>query len=138
MRGISVRELSRLTTTRDGRTIVPPNGVSEIENGLRRVDIDDLIALSLALGTSPAVLLMPQPELPDDQGRGVVHLDADDEPLTTEQVWDWLTAAKPLVTDAMMDELDKHDDAALMLQERWLWWQRTLPKFARKKDNPDG
>lgn len=138
MKGISVRELSRLTMTHDGRTIVPPNGVSEIENGLRRVDIDDLIALSKALGTSPAVLLMPTPELPDDQGRGVVYLDADDEPLTTEQVWDWLTAAKPLVTDAMMDELDKHDDAELAVQEQYLWWQRTLPKFARKKDNPDG
>lgn len=138
MRGVSVRELSRLTTTRDGRTIVPPNGISEIENGLRRVDVDDLVALARALGTSPAVLLMPTPELPDDQGRGVVYLDDDAEPLTAEQVWDWLTAASPLLAREVMERIGTDEDGHLLAQEQWLWWQRTLPKFARKKDNPDG
>lgn len=33
--------------------------VSEVENGRRRVDVDDLVQLSAALDVSPATLLMP-------------------------------------------------------------------------------
>lgn len=126
-----MRELSRLTGSG-----VPPNGISEIENGLRKVDVDDLIALSAALDVSPAVLLMPRPDLPDDDGDGIVYLDPED-PLTARQVWDWLTAATVLTNAAMVErlELDDDNDPALDAQERELWRQRTLPKFARKRDD---
>lgn len=131
--GVSVRELSRLTGN-----AVPPNGISEIENGLRRVDVDDLIALSAALDVSPSVLLMPRPDLPDEDGDGVVYLDPED-PLTARQVWDWLTAARLLTNAAMVERLEEDDDndPALDAQERELWRQRNLPKFARK-GAPDG
>ncbi|MGW0775100.1 TIR domain-containing protein [Streptomyces sp. NPDC002835] len=39
--------------------------LSKIEKGLRRVDADDLIALSLALGVSPNELLLPDPFFSD-------------------------------------------------------------------------
>lgn len=42
-----------------GRTI-PELGLRRIEEGDRRVDVDDLMALSVALGVSPLALLMPE------------------------------------------------------------------------------
>lgn len=41
-----------------GRKIAP-SGISKIENGDRRVDVDDLTALAYVLSTTPATLLTP-------------------------------------------------------------------------------
>jgi transcriptional regulator with XRE-family HTH domain len=61
--GLSLQELSdRLT--RLGRPILP-SGLSKIERGDRRVDVDDLDMLAAALGTIPNDLLLdplPAPE----------------------------------------------------------------------------
>lgn len=69
--GVDLRELSaRIKAT--GRAI-SPSALSKIENGDRRVDVDDLTVFAYALETSPADLLAP-PEgsaapagLPDGQ-----------------------------------------------------------------------
>ena len=56
-RGLSLQALSeRLQTV--GRPILP-SGLSKIEAGDRRVDVDDLVALAEALGTVPDDLLTP-------------------------------------------------------------------------------
>ncbi|MFJ6293241.1 helix-turn-helix domain-containing protein [Streptomyces griseoviridis] len=55
----SVRELSaRLAKL--GRPILP-SGITKIEQGKRRVDVDDLVALSLALKVTPTRLLLGPP-----------------------------------------------------------------------------
>lgn len=52
---LSLQDLSdRLTFL--GRPILP-SGINKIEQGSRRVDVDDLVALAHALGTAPDVLL---------------------------------------------------------------------------------
>jgi transcriptional regulator with XRE-family HTH domain len=38
---------------------IPELGLRRIEEGNRRVDVDDLVALAMALKTAPATLLMP-------------------------------------------------------------------------------
>lgn len=43
-----------------GRPILT-SGVSKIESGGRSVDVDDLVALALALGVNPSRLLLPDP-----------------------------------------------------------------------------
>jgi transcriptional regulator with XRE-family HTH domain len=55
-RGMSVRDLSRRLTEL-GRPILP-SGITKIEQGARRVDVDDLNALAAALGVSPTRLLL--------------------------------------------------------------------------------
>ena len=56
-RGLNYRQLSdRLRQI--GRPI-PTLGLSRIENGNRRVDADDLVALCIALEVGPAALLLP-------------------------------------------------------------------------------
>lgn len=55
--GYSYAELSR-TLTDLGRPI-PPLGLRHIEAGNRRVDVDDLVMLALALDVAPLALLLP-------------------------------------------------------------------------------
>jgi transcriptional regulator with XRE-family HTH domain len=56
-RGLSLRDLH--VRLRDvGRPILP-SGLHKIESGDRRVDVDDLVALAVALDVSPSRLLMP-------------------------------------------------------------------------------
>lgn len=52
VRGLSA-ELDRL-----GHPLLA-SGVTKVENGERRVDVGDLVALALALGVSPLTLLLP-------------------------------------------------------------------------------
>lgn len=95
-RGISASDLSDQLKIL-GRPI-PPLGISRIENGQRRVDVDDLVAIAIALRVSPATLLMP---LRKDDGSKV---DLDDvvpvagwhQPISARPVWEWLTGEEPL------------------------------------------
>jgi transcriptional regulator with XRE-family HTH domain len=63
-RGMTLRDLSDHMAK-----VVRPmahNTISEIERGARRCDVDDLMALSEALGVSPLALLMPETHTRDD------------------------------------------------------------------------
>lgn len=97
-RGLAYTELSeRLQKT--GRNI-PTWGLRKIESGGRRVDSDDLVALAVALGVSPATLLMPD-TAHSEAWTGPTDLNV----CTCEQLWNWLTAAAPL-PDGEFDALE--------------------------------
>lgn len=55
--GITLRELADQLAGSDRP--LSHNAISEIERGARRVDVDDLIALALALNATPNALLLP-------------------------------------------------------------------------------
>jgi transcriptional regulator with XRE-family HTH domain len=93
---VPVRELSdRLT--RLGRPILP-SGITKIEQGSRRVDADDLVALAMALGVNVSALLLPDV--------------SDEEPVTLMPdmaypawaVWQWADGLNPLPTRPSDDE----------------------------------
>jgi transcriptional regulator with XRE-family HTH domain len=96
-RGLSLRQLSeRLGAI--GRPILP-SVLHALSQGSRRVDADDLIALSMALAVSPSALLLPR------------HVtSADDIDLTPEVrqrasiVWDWADGKWPLPAEAPWPE----------------------------------
>lgn len=46
---------------------IPVLGIRRIESGERRVDVDDLVALAVALEVSPAALLIPDSSVPDER-----------------------------------------------------------------------
>lgn len=72
----TVRELSaRLSKL--GRPILP-SGITKIEQGSRRVDVDDLVALAVALKVTPTRLLLgpPPTDGPDDPAH--------------EEAWEWV------------------------------------------------
>lgn len=70
---------------------IPPLAVRRIEEGARRVDVDDLVALAVALGVSPISLLMPTTDHREDL---VVTPGAGQVP--AEQLWAWLCGAAAL------------------------------------------
>ncbi|MBJ8344825.1 helix-turn-helix domain-containing protein [Antrihabitans sp. YC2-6] len=64
-RGITLRELSQQMSEGDRPLSYPT--LSQIETGARRIDVDDLVALAIALDVSPNTLLIPQAENLDDE-----------------------------------------------------------------------
>jgi transcriptional regulator with XRE-family HTH domain len=65
------------------------SGLHRLEQGKRRIDVDDLVALAAAFGVSPITLLLPP------VSRGDVALTAE---LTADAgaAWDWIRAEHPL------------------------------------------
>lgn len=97
------------------------NQLSAIETLIRRIDVDDLIALAAALEVSPTALLMPHidPEdTPDPDDPSLLP----ETPLTTSaapftegvqsavdagRYWLWLIADSPLDEPYVLDERDE-------------------------------
>jgi hypothetical protein len=74
---------------------IPPLGIRRIEAGDRRVDVDDLVAIALALGVSPSTLLVPKTETVDDP----VAVTGVKGGVRVGRLWGWLTAEHPLTGD---------------------------------------
>jgi transcriptional regulator with XRE-family HTH domain len=75
-----------------GRPILP-SGLSKIEQGHRRVDVDDLTALAAALGTTPNDLLYEPEQAP-------AGISQDDYERLVEMVWHTKISAEGRVTDS--------------------------------------
>lgn len=70
---------------------IPTLGLSRIENGKRRVDADDLVALALALGVNPSALLLPRSTGAEDEvelSPAIRHL--------AWVAWQWADGQEPL------------------------------------------
>lgn len=93
-----IREKLRLTFAELSRILedlgrsIPPLGLRRIEDGERRIDADDLVALALALGVSPATLLMPDTGDKEDDVSVTGHPGA----VPADTLWKWLRAEKQL------------------------------------------
>lgn len=86
LRRFSYAELSR-KLAQYGREI-PTLGLRRIEAGERRVDVDDLAALAVALNVSPLALLLPM--------RDSRLLPADEEAHHSDEIWRWGRGYSPL------------------------------------------
>jgi transcriptional regulator with XRE-family HTH domain len=91
-RGLTTYQLAQ-RLAEIGRPI-PQSGISRIESGARRVDVDDLAALAIALGVSPSALLLP---LDDDPSHAVEVTGAGSVP--ADVAWDWADGTRPLLAD---------------------------------------
>jgi len=94
-RRITLAQLSAVMTE-VGRPILP-SGLSKIEQGDRRVDVDDLVALALALDVSPNRLL-----LPGAAGDDPMELSGE-ATASEEAVWRWATGETPLAWNPYQD-----------------------------------
>jgi transcriptional regulator with XRE-family HTH domain len=83
----SLAELSE-EMSRAGKPILS-SGLHRLEQGKRRIDVDDLVALAAAFDVSPITLLMPY------TSKGTVKLT---ESLRLEALaaWDWMRGARPI------------------------------------------
>ena len=71
-----------------------PSGISKLENGDRRVDVDDLTVIAYLLRTSPAALLTP----PDEQ----TTLTGVPESFLPEEVEKWARGELTLTSDGLL------------------------------------
>lgn len=91
-RGLTREALAdRLTEV--GRPI-RATGLARLEAGRRRVDVDDLIGLALALGVSPVALLLP-PEMVEE-----LHL-TDTTSTSWQAAWRWAIGEEPFTQERM-------------------------------------
>jgi transcriptional regulator with XRE-family HTH domain len=67
-------------------------GIRRIEELQRRVTVDDLVAIALALGVSPITLLMPDTKTEDQ----LVKITGFRGRVSATALWDWLQAEEPL------------------------------------------
>lgn len=125
LRGLRLAGLSeRMTAV--GRSMSVTT-LSAIENGDRRCDVDDLVAIAAALNVSPAAMLMPPVTDPYDAAGATVS------PLGAPEagpLWDWLTAQAPL--DAPLLDEERDDVAAEMWRReqvpQWSYRTRTVER----------
>jgi transcriptional regulator with XRE-family HTH domain len=72
---------------------IPPLGLRKIVAETRRVDVDDLLGLAVALGVSPISLLVPHDtQTPTD----MIEVTGVGNPEEAAEVWEWLGAGGPL------------------------------------------
>lgn len=105
LRGLSTTALS--AALKEVGHSIPPTGITRIEKGQRRVDVDDLTALAVVLRTSPMALLLPWSTQPDElvevTGLGV---------RAASDVWQWADGQSPASTS----DTDPRGD----IQRYWL------------------
>lgn len=102
-----MRQLSE--SLADAGRPMPGNTISAIETMVRRIDVDDLVAFSVALNVSPTALLMPACEECD---------------LDARETWAWLTAASPKSGGTV----DTSDHFAVEA-----WRREQVPEFAWRR-----
>lgn len=90
-RGLSYAELSRRLTG-IGHPILD-TGLLKIEKGDRRIDIDDLVALAVALGTTPNRLLLPDMQGLPPAGEGEITPTV---AAPAQLLWAWASGEVPL------------------------------------------
>lgn len=82
---------------------IPPTALSKLEDGRRRVDVDDLVALAVALNVSPTRLL-----LPDAYDRRTQVQLTDEVQVPSDRAWRWAEgrgALAPNARDMSEDEM---------------------------------
>lgn len=97
----TVRSLSALLGQL-GRPILP-SGITKIEDGTRRVDVGDLVALAVALGVHPNRLLLPVDDTTDEVALTPAVRAA------TAPAWNWAAGRVPLLTvDEDWTDAERH------------------------------
>lgn len=91
--GLDLRELAS-RVQRAGRAI-SHSAISKIENGERRVDVDDLVVFAYVLETTPAALLTPPEDAPAPTG-------LPDGRYLDEEIWAWMRDLSPLIAGRLV------------------------------------
>lgn len=88
--GITYTQLSNRLEA--GGRAISPLAIRRIEESRRRVDVDDLMALAVALGTNPNALLVPDSESQETQ----VSITGLGQTVSSAVLWGWLLGKNSL------------------------------------------
>lgn len=104
--------------SRVGRPI-PVASIGKLETGLRKVEVDDLMALAVALNVSPLALLLPDTRRPNDPVEGVGIA------TTAVDLWRWGVGDSPLEIISGKYE-DVESDVLAFRSLSLPWWLQVL------------
>jgi hypothetical protein len=119
-KGIAVTELSARLADLDRP--IPPLGIHRIEDGTRRVDVDDLVTIALALGVSPITLLITNTE----QADAPVAITGESRELSAVRVWAWLSAQKMMPSTPRLEATAGPMSEIRFRAHAWPTWLQTL------------
>jgi hypothetical protein len=93
---MSLDDLVRATNGRLSRDSLKKieAGSNPVAVAVRRVDVDDLMTLSIALGVNPNALLLPPSLKPSD----AVEVTGAHRQLHADEAWEWARGEQPLPT----------------------------------------
>jgi hypothetical protein len=93
---MSLDDLVRATNGRLSRDSLKKieAGSNPVAVAVRRVDVDDLMTLSIALGVNPNALLLPPALKPSD----AVEVTGAHRQLHADEAWEWARGEQPLPT----------------------------------------
>lgn len=121
--GLTLGQLSERMAAA-GRPILP-SGLSKIEQGQRSVDVDDLVALALALSANPNALLLPPEPPAREVPRRAIDIPMARKVALTKSVtakfmdaWRWANGVAPL---------DAGADQPFRLSDLLQWFEATRP-----------
>jgi hypothetical protein len=125
---IAVTELS--AKMRELGRPIPPLGIHRIEDGQRRVDVDDLVALAVALGVSPTSLLMPDVDAAGD----MVTVTGRPDSIPAGRAYRWFCGRGPIKAEENWTIFIWHGSP------RWLRRQVSYEELAElaREVEPDG
>lgn len=91
-------------------------GILDLESGKRSMSVDQLTALSAALGVSPSTLLMPHSVTPD------AEVTVTGAKSAASSMWGWLRATT-LPSASTTEGLDSHEREAVRRAStpKWAW-----------------
>lgn len=99
--------------------------LSQVENGKRRIDVDDLLVLAKVLHVNPDAILFP-PAYPD--GRGYARVSGFANPIPFDQLREWSAGNEPI---------DPPESPAGIDAEQWATWAVVDLRGASIAADPD-
>ena len=121
---------------------ISPTAISDIERGVRKVDVDDLMHLALALDVSPLDLLLPERTDPG------VHPITGATARQTRELWAWATEGGALtgpgatmrwqVLNTLRTTLERQSREHTERMNEIAHWQRLVRILTEARDTDDG
>lgn len=107
---------------------IPALAVRRIEEGARRIDVDDLMALAVVLGVTPITLLMPNVDAVEKDD--LVEMTGWPEKVVAKRLWEWLQARQTLT--ASYQDLDSFYEFLQAAEPHWIKMRRQQDLWANE------
>lgn len=133
--GLGQQELA--AKLRDLGHPLPVSSISRLENGERRADISDLVAIAVALDVAPARLLLPG-AAPDTDWQAEIQL-TEALSVSWERAWRWATGEESLNSPTLRLPDMSRAEVAAVLEARGEWNRQNSPAYHESHEiSPEG
>ncbi|CAN5381415.1 hypothetical protein BH09ACT6_BH09ACT6_18780 [soil metagenome] len=127
--GLTQQEVSQYLAEL-GRPI-PVASIGKIESADRRVEVDDLMSLAIALGVTPITLLLPHAKSANEAIKVTGY------PGRAREIWEWASGAAPLDLESDVETPDERFGSFIAASIPW-WFTPARGPLAQTEVEIDG